>query len=76
MRKFWIGVAFILAGLCLAATALAQLLNVWKSTRSVDTAKSPGRVEEILQGMEIQSEGARVEMRGSGPVEALQGMIR
>ena len=48
------------------AAALAQILTLWRNSHPVAPTSSPN-VSAFLEGLDISADGARVELRGSGP---------
>jgi hypothetical protein len=52
-----------------SASMLARLVTAWQNVRqSPDTGTSPG-MTAFIQGLQVQADGARVELTGSAPVE-------
>lgn len=58
-----------------SANALAKVLNLVKAPRPTDTALSASVMDTVIQEMDIQTNGSRVELRGSGPLEAMDQVL-
>jgi len=54
------------------AAALTQLLTMWRDSRQA----APAAVATLLQSLEVHTSGSRVELTASGPVEALDQILR
>ncbi len=59
-----------------SASALAQVINLWKQSRSATADASQSHIARFLQGLEVQADGTRVELTGSGPIEAIEQVFR
>lgn len=58
------------------AAALSALLTVWRDSRQTAGAdQASAAVNAFVQGLEIQSSGSRVELTGSGPMEAVDQIL-
>ena len=52
-----------------SASMISQLVSAWQNTRqSLDTNANPA-ITSFIQGLQVKSDGARVELSGSAPVE-------
>jgi hypothetical protein len=59
------------------AAALSALLTAWRDSRpAAGTDQAPAAVNAFLQGLEIQASGSRVELTASGPMEAVDQILR
>ncbi len=58
------------------ANTLAQLVKLWKATRQASASKSAPAVANFLDGVDVQANGSRVEMTGSGPVAVVTEVFR
>ncbi|MFB3923533.1 MAG: hypothetical protein ACE145_17560 [Terriglobia bacterium] len=57
------------------ASAFAALLGLWRDQRPASSPLPP-TLANLVQGMEIQSNGSRVELTASGPLEAVEQIMR
>jgi hypothetical protein len=58
------------------ATALAQLITVWKSAQPAPTANGQPGIAQFIQSLQAQANGSRLEINASGPVELAGQVIR
>lgn len=58
------------------ATALAQLIAVWKSAQPPPAANGQPGIAQFIQSLQAQANGSRVEISASGPVELAGQIIR
>lgn len=59
------------------ASAFSTLLGLWRDSRqTAATNPLPSSVVSLLQGMDIQASGARVELTASGPMDAIAQIMR
>lgn len=59
------------------AAAFSTLLALWRDSRQTATTNPlPSSVATLLQGLEIQANGSRVELNGSGPLDAVDQIMR
>ena len=59
------------------ASAFGTLLTLWRDSRPTATANPlPSSLATLLQGLEIQASGSRVEMTGSAPLDAVDQLMR
>lgn len=59
------------------ASAFATLLTLWRDSRPTATANPlPSSLATLLQGLEIQASGSRVEMTGSASLDAVDQIMR
>lgn len=60
-----------------AATALAGLIILWRDSRqsSADNPTSAA-IRALIQGLEVQASGSRVELTASGPMDAIDQVMR
>jgi len=59
------------------ASAFGTLLTLWRDSRPKATANPlPSSLATLLQGMEIQTSGSRVEMTGSASLDAVDQLMR
>lgn len=58
------------------AATLGQLFNLWRTARQMDPSDSPPGIKAFIQGLDLQVEGARVEVTGSGPLEIASAVLR
>jgi hypothetical protein len=59
------------------AAALSALLTAWRDSRqAAGTDQAPAAVNALIQALEIQSSGSRVEVTASGPMEAVDQVLR
>lgn len=56
--------------------AMAQLLTLWRDSRQASAAGLTPAMAAFLQGLEIQANGSRLELRGSGPLEVVDQVLR
>lgn len=60
-----------------AASALAQLLAILRDARPAAGANSlPAGLLTLLQGLEVQASGPRVELTTTAPLEAMEQLVR
>jgi len=57
------------------ASAFATLLGLWRNQRPAANPLPPA-LAAVLQGLEIQTNGARIELTASGPLEAIEQVMR
>ncbi len=59
------------------AAALSALLTAWRDSRQTAASdQAPAAVNALVQALEIQSSGSRVELTVSGPMEAVDQILR
>lgn len=58
------------------AAGLAQVLTLWQASPQAVAASPSPAIAAFLQGMEIRASGSRVELTGSGPIEAFDQFFR
>jgi len=58
------------------ATALAQLIALWKASQQAPPAKGQSGLAPLFQSLQAQADGTRVELSASGPVEIVGQIIR
>ena len=59
------------------AAALSALLAAWRDSRqTARTEQAPATVNALIQGLEIQLSGSRVELTASGPMGAMDQILR
>ena len=59
------------------ASAFATLLTLWRDSRQTAAANPlPSSLATLLQGLEIQASGSRVEMTGSASLDAVDQIMR
>jgi len=58
------------------ATALTQLITLWKSAQAAPTASGQPSIARFIQSLQAQANGSRVEISASGPVELVGQIIR
>jgi len=59
------------------ASAFSALLSTWRDSRQTGGADAaPSGITAVLQGLEIQASGSRVELTASGPMEAIDQVLR
>jgi len=59
------------------AAAFSTLLTLWRDSRQTATTNPlPSSLATLLQGLEIQANGSRVELTGSGPLDAVEQIMR
>jgi hypothetical protein len=59
------------------AAAFSALLTAWRDSRqTAGTDQASTAVNALLPGLEIQSSGSRVELTASGPMEAVDQILR
>lgn len=56
-----------------SANALAKVLSLVKAARPTETSASV--MDTVIQAMDVQANGSRVELRGSGPLEAMDQVL-
>lgn len=54
------------------ATTLANLLAIWRDTNP----QTPANASTFLQGLEIDTNGSRIELTATGPIGAIDQMMR
>lgn len=54
-----------------SASMLAQLVTAWQSARPAPDPNTNPAVNNFIQGLQVQSNGSRVELAGSAPVEVV-----
>jgi hypothetical protein len=58
------------------ATALTQLIMLWKSSQPPPTANGQPGISQFIQSLQAQANGSRVEVSASGPIELVGQIIR
>ncbi len=58
-----------------SAAALVQLFTLWRSSQQAQAAGSPPAVADFLRQMDVETNGSRLEMNVSGPIEALDKIL-
>ncbi len=59
-----------------SAAALAKLLTMWRDSQQTPTTNAPPGIASFLAGMDVQVDGSRLELTTSGPIEALDQVLR
>ena len=59
-----------------SAAALARFLNLWRDSQSATASNPPPTTAASLRDLVVQVNGPRLELSASGPIEALDPMLR